>query len=68
MALTIREREPRKRNVASLVGGVVIAVGCFVLWVLVLGRLTQWPPNMWLVSLGMALALLIGFWIRLADL
>ena len=68
MALTIRERQPRKRNIASLVGGVVIAVGCFVLWILVLVQLTQWPPNMLLISLGMALALLIGCWIRLADL
>ena len=35
MAITIRDTAPRKRNIASLVGGVVIAVGCFVLWVLV---------------------------------
>ena len=35
MALTIRDAAPRKRNIASLVGGIVIAVGCFVLWVLV---------------------------------
>ena len=68
MALTIREREPRKRNTASLVGGVVIAVGCFVLWVLVLGQMTQWPPSALLILLGMAVALLIGCWIRLADL
>ena len=36
MAITIRRPPaPRKRNVASLVGGYVIAVGCFVLWLLV---------------------------------
>ena len=45
MAITIRDRAPRKRNVASLVGGYVIAVGCFVLWILCASQLTQWPPS-----------------------
>ena len=68
MAITIRDRKPRKRNIASLVGGVVIAVGCFVLWVLVVSQLTQWPPSLPLLVSGLVLALGVGCWIRLADL
>ncbi|HEY0185356.1 MAG TPA: hypothetical protein VGC09_21350 [Rhodopila sp.] len=68
MAITIRDTAPRKRNVASLVGGIVIAVGCFVLWLLVATQLTQWPPSLPLVAAGLVVALAIGFWIRLADL
>ena len=68
MAITIRETAPRKRNIASLVGGIVIAVGCFVLFVLVGSELTQTPPGLPLVVCGAAVALAIGFWIRLADL
>ncbi len=68
MAITIRDSEPRKRNIASLVGGVVIAVGCFVLWLLVASQLTAWPPSVPVVLSGLMVALGIGFWIRLADL
>ena len=68
MVITIRSDEPRKRNIASLVGGVVIAVGCFVLWLLVASQLTQWPPGPGLVAAGGVVALAIGCWIRLADL
>lgn len=68
MAVTIRLSEPRKRNIASLVGGVVIAVGCFVLWLLVASQLTQWPPSLPLIASGLVVALAIGIWIRLADL
>lgn len=68
MAITIRGAEPRKRNIASLVGGIVIAVGCFVLWVLVAAQLTQFPPSLPLIACGLVVALAIGFWIRLADL
>ena len=68
MALTIRDTAPRKRNIASLVGGIVIAVGCFVLWVLVAGQLTRFPPSLPLIASGLVMALAIGFWIRLADL
>ena len=70
MAITVRDIKPGaapvKRNVASLVGGVVIAVGCFVLCLLVASELTAitWP-----VVLGAAVfALAIGVWIRVADL
>ena len=68
MAITIRETQPRKRNVASLVGGVVIAIGCFVLWLLVASQLTQFPPSLPLVVSGLIVAVAVGFWIRLADL
>jgi hypothetical protein len=68
VAATIRDTAPRKRNVASLVGGYVIAVGCFVLWILCASQLTQWPPRLPLVVAGLAVAVAIGVWIRLADL
>jgi lipopolysaccharide export LptBFGC system permease protein LptF len=68
VAITIRSRAPRKRSIASLVGGIVIAVGCFVLWVLVAGELTQWPPSVTAVVSGVVVAAAIGVWIRLADL
>jgi lipopolysaccharide export LptBFGC system permease protein LptF len=68
MAITIRDAEPRKRNVASLVGGIVIALGCFVLWMLVASQLTQWPPSMPVMASGVVVALAVGCWIRLADL
>lgn len=59
---------PAKRNIASLVGGFVIAVGCFVLWLLVASDLTGGHPGMGVVVAGAALAAGIGGWIRLADL
>jgi ABC-type transporter Mla subunit MlaD len=68
VAITIRDTEPRKRSIASLVGGVVIAVGCFVLWLLVASQLTQWPPSLPVTGSGLVVALAIGFWIRIADL
>jgi hypothetical protein len=67
VAITIRAK-PRKRNVASLIGGVVIAVGCLVLWLLVASQLTQWPPSLPLLVSGVVVALAVGGWIRLADL
>jgi small-conductance mechanosensitive channel len=68
MAITIRDAAPRQRSIASLVGGIVIAVGCFILWVLVASQLTQWPPTAPVIASGLAAALVVGFWIRLADL
>jgi hypothetical protein len=68
MALTIRDTAPRKRNIASLVGGVVIALGCFVLFLLVAGELTQSPPGLTVVACAAVFALAVGYWIRLADL
>ena len=72
MAITIRDLKPGaapvKRNIASLVGGVVVAIGCFVLWLLVCSQVTQWPPNLGLVAAGAVVSLAIGVWIRVADL
>jgi hypothetical protein len=68
MAVTVRDRGPRKRNVASLVGGYVIAVGCFVLWILCASQLTQWPPSVPIIAAGLVAAVGIGVWIRIADL
>jgi hypothetical protein len=59
---------PIKRNIASLVGGVVIAVGCFILWMLVATQLTATPFTLPLISGGVLVALAVGIWIRLADL
>jgi hypothetical protein len=69
VAITIRDRAPRrKRNIASLVGGYVIAIGCFVLWILCASQLTQWPPGLPVVAAGLIVAIAVGVWIRLADL
>ena len=72
MPITVRGARPGaapvKRNIASLVGGVVIAAGCFVLWVLVASQLTQWPPSLPVVAAGALAALAVGAWIRVADL
>ena len=57
-----------QRNIASLVGGIVIALGCFVLWVLVASELTHWPPNPWVTAAGAVVAIGVGVWIRVADL
>ena len=68
MPVTIRDSAPRKRNIASLVGGVVIALGCFVLFLLVAGQLTQAPLSLGVIACGAVFALAVGCWIRLADL
>ena len=74
MPITVRDLKPGagraagpvKRNIASLVGGYVIAVGCFVLALLVASELT---PVTWVVVVGAAaFALAVGVWIRVADL
>jgi hypothetical protein len=68
VAITIRDRAPRKRNIASLIGGYVIAVGCFLLWILCASQLTQWPPSVPAIVAGGVVAVAVGVWIRLADL
>jgi hypothetical protein len=55
-----------KRDIASLVGGFVIAIGIFVLWLLVGSQLTGAAPGAALVASGAAIAAVIGAWIRLA--
>jgi hypothetical protein len=68
MAITIRDGGPHKRNIASLVGGYIIAAGSFVLWILCASQLTQWPPALPTIAAGLVIAVAIGVWIRLADL
>ena len=52
-----------KRNIASLVGGIAIAIGVFVLWVLCAGGAT--PLS---VLTGLLAAAAVGAYVRLADL
>jgi len=52
-----------KRSTASLVGGIAVAVGVFVLWLLLAGSAD--PANL---AIGLVLAAAIGAWVRLADL
>ncbi len=72
MAITIRDLKakpgaaPVQRNIASLVGGYVIAAGCLVLVLLVASEFTTLTPLIWIAALIVAAA--IGIWIRIADL
>lgn len=52
-----------KRNIASLVGGVAVALGVLVLWLLLSGSVT--PAS---IAIGLVLATAVGAWVRLADL
>ena len=54
---------PVKRSGASLVGGIVIALGIFVLALLLLG--TPQPAE---VAVAALISLAVGGWVRLADL
>jgi lipopolysaccharide export LptBFGC system permease protein LptF len=56
-----------KRNVASLVGGIVIAIGVFILWVLVTGTM-GYAPTWPVLALGALVAAAAGIWVRVADL
>ena len=55
-----------KRNVASLVGGIVIAIVVFVLWTLVTRELGYSGTNV--AVLGAFVAAVTGGYVRLADL
>lgn len=72
MPITIKDARPGaapvKRNIASLVGGVVIAIGCFILWMLDATELTTAAFSPAVVGSGILFALIIGIWIRVADL
>lgn len=59
---------PVQRNIASLVGGFVIAFGCFVLFLLVASEIMHAPPDLPVIAAGAVVAGAIGVWIRLADL
>lgn len=52
-----------KRNIASLVGGIFVAIFVFVLWLLVLDG--HGPVE---VVSGLVVATALGVWVRLADL
>jgi multisubunit Na+/H+ antiporter MnhE subunit len=52
-----------KRSAASLIGGIVIAIFVFVLWLLVLG--SHGPVE---IASGAIVAVLLGLWVRIADL
>ena len=52
-----------KRNIASLIGGIFVAIFVFVLWLLVLDGHGPWE----IVS-GLIVAGALGIWVRLADL
>jgi len=52
-----------KRSVASLVGGIAVGVFLFVLALLIAGEAS--PAA---VTVGLLVAVLVGTWVRLADL
>jgi multisubunit Na+/H+ antiporter MnhE subunit len=52
-----------KRSIASLVGGIAVGIFIFGLWLLIAGS-----PSPAAVVLGLVLAVLVGGWVRLADL
>ena len=59
---------PISRGIASLIGGMVIGVGCFILWLLVAGQLMNAPPTMPVIACGVLVCLGISIWIRVGDL
>jgi hypothetical protein len=68
MQTTIGRAPPVKRNIASLVGGIVIALGCLILWLLVARELAGGVPGWPAIAGGVAFAAIVGAWVRLADL
>lgn len=52
-----------KRSPASLIGGILIAVVIFVLWVLIF-----WEPSALEIVAGAVVAAVVGVWTRLANL
>jgi multisubunit Na+/H+ antiporter MnhE subunit len=52
-----------KRSFASLVGGIVVAIGVLVLWLLLADSLQ--PGS---IAVGLVIATAVGAWVRLADL
>ena len=52
-----------KRSVASLVGGIAVAIGVLLLWLLLADSLQ--PAS---IAVGLVLATAVGAWVRLADL
>ena len=52
-----------KRSMPSLIGGIFSAIVVFAIWLLLFG--TASVP---LIALGLVLSIVLGVWIRLADL
>jgi hypothetical protein len=52
-----------KRSVASLVGGIAVASGVLILWLLLADSLQ--PGS---IAVGLVLATAVAAWVRLADL
>jgi low affinity Fe/Cu permease len=55
-----------KRSPASLFGAFVIAFGIFMLWLLVARELGHGDTTT--LAIGLAVAAVVGVWIRVADL
>jgi hypothetical protein len=66
MAITLLDGGAIKRSRASLIGGIAVAVGVFVLWVAIARDLQAAGAGM--LALGALVAGLIGLWIWRADL
>jgi hypothetical protein len=52
-----------KRSMPSLIGGIFSAIVAFVLWLLLFGT-----ASLPMIAVGVAVAIVLGTWIRLADL
>lgn len=59
-------RPPVKSGNASLIGGIVVGVACFVLWTAIAHELGA-DTTGWLAA-GVVVSAGIGTWIRIADL
>jgi len=72
MPITIKDAhggaQPIRRDIASLIGGIVIAIGCFILWLLVASQLANTMPTRPIIVGGALGSAAIGIWIRAADL
>jgi hypothetical protein len=72
MPITIKDAhggaQPIRRHIASLIGGIVIAIGCFILWFLVASQMANAMPTRPIIVCGALMSFGIGIWIRLGDL
>lgn len=55
-----------KSGKASLIGGIVVGIASFILWVVIARDIGATSPA-WTAA-GLAVAVAVGAWIRLADL
>jgi hypothetical protein len=72
MPITSKEAQaglaPARRELASLIGAFVIAVGCLILWLLVAAQLSHATPGPAMIAGGAVVTTAIAAWIRLADM